>query len=154
LSEPRFLLISASLNERWLSVAETNVLILHATNTGQVTLTKVVIVADIRIVVVHSSAVSRVRVVLRATRFLDIGNEKIFSLVVFVGDSKFKTKMPENVTYGGGAVSYIRSKNKIIMSYEQISQAKGIIMGNMLERGFKTDREHTKHVKTIVENKT
>jgi len=84
---------------------------------------------------------------------LGIGNEKIFSLVVFVGDSKFKTKMPENVTYGGGAVSYIRSKKKIIMSYEQISQAKGIIMGNMLERGFKTDREHTKHVKTIVENK-
>jgi restriction system protein len=84
---------------------------------------------------------------------LGIGNEKIFSLVVFVGDSKFKTKMPENVTYGSGAVSYIRSKKKIIMSHEQISQAKGIIMGNMLERGFKTDREHTKHVKTIIGNK-
>jgi len=84
---------------------------------------------------------------------LDIGNEKIFSLVVFVGDSKFKTKMPENVTYGGGAVSYIRSKKKIIMSYKQISQAKGIIMGNMLERSFKTDREHTRHVKTIIGNK-
>ncbi len=83
--------------------------------------------------------------------FLGIGNENIFSLVIFVGDSKFKTKMPENVTYGGGAVSYIRSKKKAIMSHEQISQAKGIIIGNMLERGFKTDREHTRHVKAIIE---
>jgi hypothetical protein len=46
--------------------------------------------------------------------------------------------MPENVTYGGGA-----------MSSEQISQAKGIIMGSMLEKGLKTDREHTRHVKAI-----
>jgi hypothetical protein len=82
-----------------------------------------------------------------------LGIENIFSLVVFVGDSKFKTQMPENVTYGGGAVSYIRSKRKVVMSHEQILRAKGIILGNMLERGFKTDREHTRRVRAVVEGK-
>ncbi len=84
---------------------------------------------------------------------LGIENEKIFSLVIFIGDSKFKTQMPENVTYGSGAVSYIRSKTKVVMSYDQILQIKRIIMGNMLERSFKTDREHTRHVRAIKNEK-
>jgi len=61
--------------------------------------------------------------------------------------------MPENVTYGGEAVSYILSKRKVIMSHEQIFRAKGLIMGSMLEKSFKTDREHTKRVRAIVEGK-
>jgi len=33
---------------------------------------------------------------------LGLGDEQVISLVVFVGDSTFKTPMPDNVAYGGG----------------------------------------------------
>ncbi len=35
---------------------------------------------------------------------LDIPESKIFSVIVFVGDSEFKTEMPTNVTYAGGLI--------------------------------------------------
>ena len=40
---------------------------------------------------------------------LNLDSDKIFSIVTFVGDSTFKTKMPENVTYAGGFISFIKS---------------------------------------------
>lgn len=44
---------------------------------------------------------------------LAIPSEHIYSVIVFVGDSTFKTKMPENVTYARGCIKYIKSKNEI-----------------------------------------
>ena len=86
-------------------------------------------------------------------KLLGIGREKIFSLVVFVGESKFKTAMPENVTYCREAISYIRSKRTAVMSPEQVLQAKEAILTSMLERSSKTDREHARHVREIIATK-
>jgi len=44
---------------------------------------------------------------------LGVESDKLFSVVVFVGDSTFKTTMPENVTYAGGYISFIKSKTKV-----------------------------------------
>jgi len=46
---------------------------------------------------------------------LSLESEKVFSVVVFVGDSTFKTTMPENVTHGGGYIRYIKSKTQILL---------------------------------------
>ncbi|TLS72239.1 NERD domain-containing protein, partial [Mariprofundus erugo] len=46
----------------------------------------------------------------------------MFSVVVFVGDSTFKTGMPENVTCGGGYIRYIKSKTEILLSEAEVQQ--------------------------------
>ncbi len=43
---------------------------------------------------------------------LEIEPSKLFSLVVFIGDSEFKTPMPENVVFAGGYIRFIKSKQQ------------------------------------------
>jgi len=46
-------------------------------------------------------------------QLLGLNDGQVYSLVVFVGDSTFKTAMPENVTYGFGYIRYIKSKSSV-----------------------------------------
>ncbi|CCK80600.1 putative nuclease [Desulfobacula toluolica Tol2] len=84
---------------------------------------------------------------------LNIEPEKIFSVIVFVGDCKFKTAMPANVNYPRGYINFIKSKNKILLSKAEIKEAIRIIEFGRFERSYKTHREHVRHVKQIVEEK-
>lgn len=84
---------------------------------------------------------------------LGIEPGKIFSVVVFVGDSTFKTKMPPNVTYAGGFVRYIKSKTKRIISPSEVRQIVSMIETGRLTNSFKTHRKHVRHVKEIVREK-
>lgn len=47
---------------------------------------------------------------------LGLTDQQVHSVVVFVGDSTFKTDMPPNVTYGGGYVRYIKSKTARVLT--------------------------------------
>lgn len=47
---------------------------------------------------------------------LNLDDEQFHSLVVFVGDSHFKTKMPDNVTHGMRYIHYIQSKTEIVLT--------------------------------------
>jgi len=85
---------------------------------------------------------------------LGLGEQQIFSLVVFVGDSTFKTAMPENVTVGGGYLRYIKSKTIPVLSPEQVADILSKIEQGRLTPSFKTDRAHVAHVKTIIADKT
>jgi len=80
---------------------------------------------------------------------LDIPDSKIFSVIVFVGDSEFKTEMPENVTYAGGFIRYINSKQETILSATEIRLAIQKIETGRLKPSIKTHREHAQHVKDI-----
>ncbi len=84
---------------------------------------------------------------------LDIEPEKIYSVIVFTGDSKFKTKMPENVRQGIGYIDYIKSKKEKVISKDEVSKIISQIEAGRLTKSFKTHREHVKHVKNIVEDK-
>lgn len=84
---------------------------------------------------------------------LQIKEEQIFSVVVFVGDSTFKTDMPENVTYASGCIRYIKSKEQELLSDSQVSQIIQQIESGRLVTSFKTNREHAKHVKNIIAEK-
>ncbi|MCK5538458.1 MAG: NERD domain-containing protein [Bacteroidales bacterium] len=84
---------------------------------------------------------------------LGIEHSKIFSVIVFVGDSTFKTEMPDNVTYSGGFIKYINSKTDKIISQEEVKKIVSMIESGRLSRTLKTHREHTKHVQNIVKEK-
>ena len=84
---------------------------------------------------------------------LNIGNEAVYSVVVFIGDSTFKTTVPENVTYAGGCIKYIKSKSTEVLSQEQVNEVIRIIESGRLVRSLKTDKAHAAHVKEIQNRK-
>lgn len=84
---------------------------------------------------------------------LELTEEQIFSVVVFVGNSKFKTGVPENVTYAKGYIRYIKSKKKEVLTDSKITQIIQQIESGRLVPSFKTNKEHVKHVKNIISEK-
>ena len=88
---------------------------------------------------------------LQAVLGLDSG--KVFSLVVFVGDSTFKTAMPDNVVYGTGYIRFIKSKTQVLFSDAEVVAINASIQSGRLKPSIKTHRDHVQHVKTLVENK-
>jgi hypothetical protein len=85
---------------------------------------------------------------------LGLESDVIHSLIVFVGDSVFKTAMPENVTQSGGYLRFIRSKTSPILSAEQVAKIVAQIQSGRLKLSLKTNRLHKEHVKRIVAGKT
>ncbi|WP_420554031.1 NERD domain-containing protein [Neptuniibacter marinus] len=84
---------------------------------------------------------------------LSIPLESIFSVIVFIGDSTFKTDMPRNVTYAGGCIKYIKSIHTEILSQNQVHDVISTIQNGRLQPGMKTNRDHVTHVKQIVSSK-
>jgi restriction system protein len=84
---------------------------------------------------------------------LGLNERQVHSVIVFVGDSTFKTEMPENVTYGGGYARYIKSKRTPVLTQSQVTEVLEIIEHGRLTPSFKTNREHVRHVKNIVAEK-
>lgn len=84
---------------------------------------------------------------------LGLNDNQVFSVVVFVGDSTFKTEMPENVTYRKGYIRFIKSNNQLVITKTEVENIKSKIETGRLAPSFKTNREHVKHVKTIVAEK-
>ena len=84
---------------------------------------------------------------------LGLNDQQVHSVVVFVGESTFKTEMPENVTYDFGYIRFIKSKNKPVPTKSEVEEIVRKIEEGRLTPSFKTDMEHVKHVKHIVSEK-
>jgi len=84
---------------------------------------------------------------------LNINQNKIFSIITFVGDSTFKTEMPENVTYAGGFINFINSKKIKLLSEQEVHQINALISEKRLSQTLKTNINHVQHVKDIVKEK-
>lgn len=84
---------------------------------------------------------------------LGLTEGQIHSVVVFVGDSTFKTDMPANVTYGGGYARYIKSKTQIVLTREKVDEIVATLAAGRLTPSFKTHQDHVTHVKSIVSKK-
>jgi restriction system protein len=84
---------------------------------------------------------------------LGLEPQKLFSVVVFIGDSEFKTPMPENVVYAGGYIRFIKSKRQPILSDREVKEICHKIQSGRLKPSIKTHLDHVNHVKTIVEQK-
>lgn len=80
---------------------------------------------------------------------LDLPSEAFKSVVVFVGDSSFKTPMPTNVVRGGGSVvSYIKMHQRPRLSAQQVSRAVSMIEMGRLSPNFETHRQHVSRLKS------
>jgi hypothetical protein len=85
---------------------------------------------------------------------LSTKNDSVFSVIIFIGDTTFKTKMPDNVRFARGGIDYIKSKREIAFSESEVTDIIEQIESGRLERSIKTNRQHVKHVKEIVKEKS
>src|SRR5690554_3567421 len=86
-------------------------------------------------------------------QLLGLEESQLHSVVVFIGDSTFKTPMPDNITRGFGYVGYIKSKTEPVIAEAQVDEIVRQIESGRYPRTFSTHRQHVKHVKSIVEAK-
>ncbi len=84
---------------------------------------------------------------------LGLKDNQIHSVIVFTGNSTFKTDMPKNVTRGLGFIRFIRSKKQKVLSEFEIMEVKLKIIDARLEQSFGTDRMHVKNVRNIIREK-
>jgi len=78
---------------------------------------------------------------------LDIPASAIHSLVVFVGDSTFKTELPDNVVNAGGYIRYIKARHEVILSQADVETVTTQIEQLRLQRVFTTNRKHVNHLR-------
>ncbi|EWG97790.1 hypothetical protein Q427_34015 [Halomonas sp. BC04] len=70
---------------------------------------------------------------------LDVPADTIYSVVVFSGSAVFKTRMPDNVTIGGGYVRYIKSFRDPVLSDTQVQEVlESITTGRLRPIGKRT----------------
>ena len=73
---------------------------------------------------------------------LKLPKESFISIVVFIGDCKLKTDMPENVFVNAKFTSYIESFKEERLSAYELDMAIETINQKKLKQRFSTDREH------------
>ena len=78
--------------------------------------------------------------------FLGIEHNKFHSVVMFWGESTFKTDMPENVLDKGYS-SYIKNKTAVYFSDNEVEQVVEAIQTGRLPRTWATHRQHVSSLK-------
>lgn len=73
--------------------------------------------------------------------FLGVDHDLIHSVVIFVGDAKFKTEMPANVL-DRGYIPYIKSKSRVLFTDNEVSKMVVAIRSGRMPRTAQTKREH------------
>lgn len=79
---------------------------------------------------------------------LAIPESHFHSIVCFVGDSKFKTSLPENVLRPSQLVHYIKNYSDVVLSEEATSTATRKIEKARQQRSRKTEIEHVEQLKS------
>ncbi|EGV19084.1 nuclease-related domain-containing protein [Thiocapsa marina] len=79
---------------------------------------------------------------------LDVPPETIHSVVTFVGDSRFKTPIPENVTQGTRFIRFIRSFREPVFSDAAVEAVLQRIAGGRLKPGSANHRAHVRRLET------
>jgi len=85
--------------------------------------------------------------------FLGVEDDKLHSLVMFWGDSEFKTPMPENVLDRGYS-GHIKSKTRVVFSDEEVQDIVTAIKENMLPKTWATRKMHVQSLKDRFAEKT
>ncbi len=79
---------------------------------------------------------------------LGISRDTIHGVVCFMGDAKFKTDIPEGVFIQSRYISHIQSFQTPVFSKEEVADILQQIESGRLKRGFKTNRQHVRQLKT------
>jgi len=78
--------------------------------------------------------------------FLNIGHNMFHSMVMFIGESKFKTEMPINVM-DHGYIPYIKSKTDLLFTDQEVNDIISALQTGKLEKSFATRRQHIDSLK-------
>ena len=73
--------------------------------------------------------------------------EYLHSVVVFVGDSQFKTPMPNHVLQGQDWIQYVKSFQDEVLSSVKMQRICQTLEKHALEKSRKTDAMHVKNLK-------
>jgi restriction system protein len=84
---------------------------------------------------------------------LSLRRDQMYSVVAFIGDSTFKTPMPDNVTEGRGWMRFVKSRKRPQFSDEEVARIIRDIQAIRLKPSRKTNHEHIQHVKSIQSKK-
>lgn len=86
---------------------------------------------------------------------LELDKDKVFSVIVFVGGSTFKTAMPENVVNSArGYIQFVKNKRQPILTDSEVLAVCEKIKSGRLKPSIRTHVNHVKHVNEIVAAKT
>ncbi len=82
--------------------------------------------------------------------------KKIFSIIVFIGKSTFKTPMPENVTKGMQFIRYVKAHQTEILGEYEVSELVSRIEERRLMPNRKKQKQHVEYLReqhsTLVKN--
>ncbi|SMF97042.1 Nuclease-related domain-containing protein [Methylomagnum ishizawai] len=84
---------------------------------------------------------------------LGIPHAKIHSVIVFVGNSRFKTVMPDNVTQADGYIRYIQAKQARLFSPSEVDAMVRAIKARRLRPSLATQRAHVKQLEQRHKNR-
>jgi restriction system protein len=78
---------------------------------------------------------------------LGVPSDTVYSVVVFMGDSRFKTPVPPNVTQGLGYIRYIKSFREPVFSEEQVRGLASRLESGRMRPSLETHRNHVTNLK-------
>lgn len=84
---------------------------------------------------------------------LGLTAHQMYSVIVFVGNNEFKTRMPENVMHGADYIDFINSKKRKVLTEAQVSKIIEKIETVRMPQSRETDRRHAKYVRNVIEEK-
>ncbi len=87
------------------------------------------------------------------SKLLNISENKFHSIIVFIGESSFKTPMPDNVL-DRGYTKYIKSQDSVCLSDIEVNNIIGLIDSKKLNQSAKTNRDHVRHLREKSVHKT
>lgn len=86
-------------------------------------------------------------------QILGLGRDQIFNCVVFVGDSTFRTPMPDGVVQGVFALArFVKAQRNRVLQPEELPILIDTLSRYRLKPGLRTKFAHVRHVKRRVSN--
>jgi len=80
-------------------------------------------------------------------KLLNLDDNKVFSVIVFVGESTFKTDMPDNVVYPRGLLKFIKAHDSVVFTPREIANIIDSIEHTRFSKSFKARKEHIENLK-------
>lgn len=85
---------------------------------------------------------------------LGVPSDTVHSVVAFMGNSRFKTPMPPNVTHGLGYIRYIKSFQERVFSEEEVQRLVSLLESGRMQPSIATHRNHVTNLKTRADPST
>ncbi|BES70017.1 hypothetical protein RE428_10350 [Marinobacter nanhaiticus D15-8W] len=81
---------------------------------------------------------------------LGLSEGQVHSLVVFLGEGRFRTEMPGNVVRGWGYLGAVKARRQPVLSAEQVDEVVEMVGSGRLKEVLRTQLDHVRNVRGIV----